>query len=42
VEAIDPGEVQEVGTVSGAYLMHYGLNLNLGGHYDSTSVLKKQ
>ena len=42
VEAIDPGEVQEVGTVSGAYLMPYALNLNLRGDYDSTSVLKKQ
>jgi alpha-galactosidase len=43
VEAIDPGQVQEVGTVSGAYLMHHGLNLNLRGDYDSTSViLEKQ
>jgi alpha-galactosidase len=43
VEAIDPGQVEEVGTVSGAYLMHHGLNLNLRGDYDSTSViLEKQ
>jgi alpha-galactosidase len=43
VEAIDPGQVQEVGPVSGAYLMHHGLNLNLRGDYDSTSViLEKQ
>jgi alpha-galactosidase len=43
VEAIDPGQVQEVGTVSGAYLMHHGLDLNLQGDYDSTSViLQKQ
>ena len=43
VEAIDPGQVQEVGPVSGAYLMHHGLNLNLHGDYDSTSViLEKQ
>jgi alpha-galactosidase len=43
VEAIDPGQVLEVGTVSGAYLMHHGLNLNLRGDYDSTSViLEKQ
>ncbi len=38
VEAIDPGQVQEE-TVSGAYLMHHGLNLNLHGDYDSTSVI---
>jgi alpha-galactosidase len=43
VEAIDPGQVREVGTVSGAYLMHHGLDLNLRGDYDSTSViLEKQ
>jgi alpha-galactosidase len=43
VEAIDPGQVQEVGTLSGAYLMHHGLNLNLQADYDSTSViLEKQ
>jgi alpha-galactosidase len=43
VEAIDPGQVQEVATVSGAYLMHHGLNLNLRGDYDSTAViLEKQ
>ncbi len=43
IEAVDPGQVLEVGTVSGAYLMHHGLNLNLRGDYDSTSViLEKQ
>ena len=43
IEAIDPGQVQEIGTVSGAYLMHHGLDLNLHGDYDSTSViLEKQ
>ena len=43
VEAIDPGQVREAGNVSGAYLMHHGLNLNLHGDYDSTSIiLEKQ
>ncbi len=43
VEAIDPGQVEQVGTVSGAYLMHNGLNLNLRSDYDSTAViLEKQ
>jgi alpha-galactosidase len=43
VEAIDPAQVQEVGTLSGGYLMHHGINLNLKGDYDSTSVvLEKQ
>jgi alpha-galactosidase len=43
VEAIDPGQVHEIGAVSGAYLMHHGLDLNLRGDYDSTSViLEKQ
>jgi hypothetical protein len=35
--------VHEIGAVSGAYLMHHGLDLNLRGDYDSTSViLEKQ
>jgi alpha-galactosidase len=43
VEAMDPGQVEEIGTVSGAYLMHHGLNLNLRADYDSTAVvLEKQ
>ncbi|HTZ59465.1 MAG TPA: alpha-galactosidase [Acidobacteriaceae bacterium] len=43
VQAIDPGQIQEAGTVSGAYLMHQGVHLNLHGDYDSTSViLEKQ
>jgi alpha-galactosidase len=43
VEAIDPGQVQNVGTVSGAYLMHHGIVLNLHSDYDSTAViLEKQ
>ena len=42
VEAIDPGQVQEVGTVSGAYLMHHGIHLNLHGDYDSTSVIMEK
>jgi alpha-galactosidase len=39
VEAIDPGQLQEVGTLSGAYLMHHGINLDLHSDYDSTSVI---
>jgi len=43
VEAIDPGQVQESGVLSGAYLMHHGIHLNLHSDYDSTSViLEKQ
>jgi alpha-galactosidase len=43
VEAIDPGQVEDVGTVSGAYLMHHGIGLNLHSDYDSTAViLEKQ
>jgi alpha-galactosidase len=43
VEAIDPGQVQEAGVLSGAYLMHHGIHLNLHSDYDSTSViLEKQ
>jgi alpha-galactosidase len=43
VEAIDPAQVQTLGTLSGDYLMHHGVNLNLHGDYDSTSViLEKQ
>jgi alpha-galactosidase len=39
VEAIDPGQLHEVGTLSGAYLMHHGINLDLHSDYDSTSVI---
>jgi alpha-galactosidase len=39
VEAIDAGQLHEVGTLSGAYLMHHGVNLDLHSDYDSTSVI---
>jgi alpha-galactosidase len=39
VQAIDPGQVQQVGSASGAYLMHHGIDLKLRGDYDSTSVV---
>jgi alpha-galactosidase len=39
VEAIDPGQLHEVGTLSGAYLMHHGVNLDLHSDYDSTSII---
>ena len=39
IEAIDPGQVQEMETVSGGYLMHHGINLDLHSDYDSTSVI---
>ena len=39
IEAIDPGQVQEMGTVSGGYLMHHGVTLDLHSDYDSTSVI---
>ena len=43
VQAIDPGQVQQVGSASGAYLMHHGIDLKLRGDYDSASVvLEKQ
>jgi alpha-galactosidase len=43
VEAIDPRQLPEPATASGAYLMHRGINLDLNGDYDSTSViLEKQ
>ena len=43
VEAIDPTQVRRTGSVSGAYLMHHGIDLKLHGDYDSTSViLEKQ
>ena len=38
VQAIDAAQLPEMGNVSGAYLMHHGLDLKLGGDYDSTSV----
>ncbi len=43
VEAVDPGQAPQIGSASGAYLMHHGLDLNLRGDYDSTSlILEKQ
>ncbi len=42
VEAIDPGQVLDVGTVSGAYLMHHGIRLNLRSDYDSTAVIMEK
>jgi alpha-galactosidase len=43
VQAIDPAQLTETQSVSGAYLMHHGIDLDLHGDYDSTSViLEKQ
>jgi alpha-galactosidase len=43
LQAIDPTQVTETENVSGAYLMHHGIDLKLHGDYDSTSVvLEKQ
>jgi alpha-galactosidase len=43
VEAIDADQVEDAGVLSGAYLMHHGIHLNLHSDYDSTSViLEKQ
>jgi alpha-galactosidase len=43
VDAIDPKQLTATETVSGAYLMHHGIDLKLVGDYDSTSViLEKQ
>ena len=43
VQAIDPKQLTETESVSGAYLMHHGIDLKLHGDYDSTSViLEKQ
>ncbi len=39
VEPIDPAQVTEAGTLSGAYLMHHGIDVKLHGDYDSTSVI---
>jgi alpha-galactosidase len=41
VQPIDPAQVTETETesVSGAYLMHHGIDLKLHGDYDSTSVI---
>ena len=39
VQAIDPGQMQEIGSASGAYLMHHGIDLKLRGDYDSTSLV---
>ncbi len=43
VEGIDPQQLTSTESVSGAYLMHHGIDLKLHGDYDSTSViLEKQ
>src|SRR5271156_1971931 len=43
LEAIDPKQLTSTESVSGAYLMHHGIDLKLHGDYDSTSViLEKQ
>jgi alpha-galactosidase len=43
VQPIDPAQAMETEKVSGAYLMHHGIDLKLHGDYDSTSViLEKQ
>jgi alpha-galactosidase len=39
VEGIDPSQLHEAGMLSGAYLMHHGINLDLHSDYDSTSVI---
>ncbi len=43
VEAVDPGQAPQIATATGGYLMHHGIDLNLRGDYDSTSLfLEKQ
>jgi alpha-galactosidase len=39
LEPIDPAQVMATDTVSGAYLMHHGINVKLVGDYDSTAVI---
>jgi alpha-galactosidase len=39
VQAIDAAQLPEIGNLSGAYLMHHGLDLKLRGDYDSASVM---
>ena len=40
VKALDSSKLREkLETVSGAYLQSHGLNINLTGDYDSTSIL---
>jgi alpha-galactosidase len=39
VEAIDPGQLPAMESVSGAYLMHHGIDVSLQGDYDSTAVI---
>jgi alpha-galactosidase len=39
VQAIDPKQVTGTENVSGAYLMHHGIDLTLKGDYDSTAVI---
>jgi alpha-galactosidase len=38
VQGMDPNQLEQQGTFSGAYLMHHGLYLKLQSDYDSTSV----
>jgi alpha-galactosidase len=43
IEAVDNNLSEKQPTLSGAYLMHRGLNVNLRGDFDSTAViLEKQ
>jgi alpha-galactosidase len=43
IEAVDPGQAPQMATATGGYLMHHGIELNLRGDYDSTSlILEKQ
>jgi alpha-galactosidase len=42
VQAIDAAQLPEMGNVSGAYLMHHGIDLKLRGDYDSTSVMAEK
>ncbi len=40
IKSLDPGKLAEkLATASGAYLQNHGLDLLLGGDYDSTSIL---
>ena len=39
MQAIDPKQLTETESVSGAYLMHHGIHLDLHSDYDSTSVI---
>ena len=39
LESVDSGQKPPVSSASGAYLMHHGIELNLRGDYDSSSLL---